>query len=73
MIEIIAALALSFGAGYFVGHENPTVSCLDATLIETNCVELDPPTDPSFGATTSKLIEVVGQYRKCKAACEASK
>ena len=73
MIEIILALALTFGAGFYVGHENPTVSCLNAPLIETNCIELQPPTDPSFGATTSKLIEVVGQYRKCKAACEASK
>ena len=73
MIETILVLVLTFGSGYYVGHEHPTVSCLDAPLIGTNCVELTPPTDPSFGATTSKLIEVVGQYRKCKAACEASK
>ena len=73
MIELALALAVSFLGGYYAGHENPSVNCLDEPLITTNCIAIDPPTDDSFGATTTKLIEVVGQYKKCKAACEASK
>jgi hypothetical protein len=30
---------------------------------------LGPLRDDSFGATTEKLIEVIGIYRECRAAC----
>ena len=73
MIEIILVLAATFGGGFYAGHANPTVSCLNQPLITANCIELQPPVNDTFGATTTSLIEVVGQYRKCKAACEASK
>ena len=73
MIEIIVALAVTFGVGFWTGHENPTVSCLNQPLITANCVELTPPNDESFGATTTSLIDTVTQYRKCKAACTAAK
>ena len=35
------------------------------------CPELTQLNDPSFGATTMKLIEVAGQYRECRAAALA--
>lgn len=34
-----------------------------------SCPRLAPLTDDTFGATTTKLIEVGGQYREC--ACAA--
>lgn len=40
-------------------------------LVVSSCPELAPLTDPSFGATTLKLIEVAGQYRECRAAALA--
>ena len=40
-------------------------------LIEVSCPPLTPLTDPSFGATTLKLIEVAGLYRECRAAALA--
>ena len=36
-----------------------------------NCPELTPLADDSFGATTSKLVEVGTQYRECRAAALA--
>lgn len=36
-----------------------------------SCPELAALTEPSFGATTLKLIEVAGQYRECRAAALA--
>lgn len=35
------------------------------------CPELTPLTDDSFGATTLKLLEVIGIYRECRAAALA--
>ena len=72
MIELTIA-AVVFLGGWWTGHEHPTVSCLNAPLITANCVEIKPPQDDSFGATTTSYIELVGTYRKCKAACEAAK
>jgi len=46
----------------------PTVS----PLVRANCPELVPLTDDSFGATTLKLIEVAGQYYRCRAAALAN-
>ena len=73
MIETVLILVATFGSGFWVGHQNPTVSCLSTPQITENCIELQPPVNDTFGATTTSLIEVVTQYRKCKAACEASK
>jgi len=38
-----------------------------------SCPVLVPPYDNSFEATTLKLVEVVGIYRKCRAAAFANK
>lgn len=37
-------------------------------LITASCPPLTPITDPSFGATTLKLIETAGQYNVCRCA-----
>ena len=37
-------------------------------LVLASCPPLTPLADPSFGATTLKLVEVAGQYRECRAA-----
>jgi hypothetical protein len=33
-----------------------------------SCPDLTPLADPSFGATTLKLAELVGIYHRCRAA-----
>ena len=43
----------------------------DPTLVRVACPPLTPLTDDSFGATTIKLIEVAGQYYKCREAALA--
>lgn len=40
-------------------------------LVKASCPELTPLTDESFGATTSKLVEVALQYRECRTAALA--
>ena len=37
-------------------------------LIEANCPSLTPLVDDTFAATTLKLVEVAGQYNKCREA-----
>ena len=37
-------------------------------LIAISCPQLTPLNDDSFGATTLKLIEVAGQYYRCREA-----
>lgn len=37
-------------------------------LLAASCPPPTPLSDPSFGATTLKLIEVAGQYRECRCA-----
>lgn len=37
-------------------------------LLSASCPPLTPLADPTFGATTLKLIEVAGQYRECRCA-----
>ncbi|MDD4913278.1 MAG: hypothetical protein PHP57_13375 [Sideroxydans sp.] len=63
---------LIFGGGFTLGHETSTVTaeCRSEPLVTTNCVDIAPPTDDSFGATTTSYVSLIGQYRKCKAACE---
>jgi hypothetical protein len=65
---------LLFGGGFYVGHDTSTVvaECRSEPLIVANCVEIEPPADDSFGSTTTSYISLVGQYRKCKAACSTS-
>lgn len=37
-------------------------------LVIASCPELTPLTDPSFGATTLKLISLAGTYNECRCA-----
>ena len=39
-----------------------------SALVVASCPEIAPLSDPSFGATTLKLIEVGQQYRECRLA-----
>lgn len=39
-----------------------------AALVIASCPPIAPQTDPSFGATVQKLVELGTQYRKCRAA-----
>ena len=66
--------ALLFGGGFFTGHSTSTITaeCRSDALVAAECVEIAPPSDDSFGATTSSYVLLVGQYRKCKAACSAT-
>lgn len=41
-------------------------------LVVSNCPPLTPLADDSFGATTNKLIEVVGTYYRCREAALGS-
>jgi hypothetical protein len=41
-------------------------------LVALSCPHLTPLTDDSFGATTLKLIEVAGQYYRCREAALSS-
>jgi hypothetical protein len=42
-----------------------------APLVVASCPELTPLAGDSFGATTIKLLEVVGMYWQCRAAALA--
>jgi len=66
MIEgiLIGVLIGWFGHGQIVTvNPNP--------LVETECVDIQPPQDKTFGATTEALISGVGTYQKCSAASKA--
>ena len=73
MIETILYFVLAFGGGYFAGHKDSTrtvsVECRDSSLITVQCVEIFPPADESFGATTDSYISLIDTYKKCKSAC----
>lgn len=72
---VLIKIIVAFAAGWFTGHENSTVTadCRNEPLIVSECVEIYPPQDDTFGATTTAYINLVGQYRKCKQACEVKK
>ena len=69
MIEIIVVIAF-FAGGYEYGQasvKHPI--CQESALKVTECPEIQPPSDDTFGATTRSYSSLVTQYRKCKAAC----
>ena len=72
MIETVLYFVLAFGGGYFAGHKNSTVTaeCRNIPLITTNCTEIYPPVNDTFGATTESYISLIDTYKKCKSACE---
>jgi len=54
--------------GWF-GHEQVPSSPQPNPLVEAECLDIPPPTDPSFGATTQSMLTCVGTYKRCRAAC----
>jgi len=70
---IIALLlvAVTGYAGYTIGKHDSVVYTKVNPIITANCIEPVPPSNKSFGATTSQYIATVTQYRKCIAACTA--
>ena len=49
-----------------------TSSLQPSPLVVSNCPDLTPLDDDSFGATKIKLVEVAGIYYKCRAAALGS-
>lgn len=67
------AVVFATGSLFLVGCASLTKPSVPVVspLLTANCPELVPLSDDSFGATTLKLIEVAGQYYKCRAAALA--
>ena len=74
METLILYIAIALG-GYFVGNKNSTITveCKSEPLIITQCAEIRPPKDDSFGATTSSYMHLIDTYNKCRTACVAAK
>jgi hypothetical protein len=70
-MEILLYIVLAFG-GYYIGKQDSviTTECRKEALIITNCTEIYPPKDDSFGETTQSYISLIDQYKKCKSACD---
>lgn len=68
-MEILLYVMIVFAAGVYTGYDNRTVTFRNDPIITTSCVDLVPPADDSFGATTISLVEAVTANKKCKAAC----
>lgn len=62
MTRIAALIATCLVLTGCPGRLNP-----DA-LVTASCPPLTPLADPTFGATTLKLLEVAGQYNVCRCA-----
>lgn len=69
METMILIAVLSFGGGWWYGSEDITVDCKPNPLITAECIEIEPPSDKSFGAAMNGYSSLVTTYRKCKAAC----
>ena len=67
-MEIILALALGFGGGWYFKAPS-ALDCKDSALVTVSCPEPTPLTDPTFGGFVLKTQELGGQYRECRAAC----
>lgn len=69
---LVKSLCIVSAVTILQGCQPLTRPSQDRSLIPLSCPPLVPLTDDSFGATTLKLIEVAGQYHKCRAAALAS-
>jgi hypothetical protein len=67
-MEILLAIALGFGGGWFF-HQPSPIDCTNSALVITSCPEPTPITDASFGGHINKLQEIGASYRECRAAC----
>jgi len=69
MIEMLVVLAFAWG-GYEYGKAEAPACPQQSPLVVSECPEIQPPTDDTFGATTRAYSSLVTQYRKCKTACQ---
>jgi hypothetical protein len=67
-MEIILALAIGFGGGWFM-HKPSQLDCRNDALITVSCPELTPITDSTFGGHIIKLQAVGSTYMECRSAC----
>lgn len=67
-MEILLALALGFGGGWYL-HDPSPIDCKNDALIISSCPPLTRLDDPSFGGFVLKLQEVAGQYNECRTSC----
>lgn len=67
LFTVIAAILLTGCAGL----TKPSPANGPSPLVVSNCPELAPLLDDSFGATVLKLVEIANQYRDCRAAALA--
>lgn len=61
-------LIISLNAIALTGCALLTKPSTVAPLVVANCPKLTPLSEDTFGATTSKLVEVAGIYYQCRAA-----
>ena len=68
-MEIIVVIAFFLG-GYEYGQASVIIPvCPIASQIALECMDIQPPSDDSFGSTTRSYSSLITQYRKCKTAC----
>lgn len=73
MIELLLIAAISGWLGWSLNTPDAPKPCTPNPLIVEHCtVPLSnfAPVDCSFGETTTSLILLAGQYRKCRAAVD---
>lgn len=66
---MIEGIVLGILIGWF-GH-GQIVTVKPNPLVETECVEIQPPQDNTFGSTTESLLSCVGTYKRCQTAAKA--
>lgn len=64
-IVTTVVLTQTTGCAWLTRHLTPPGP---SPLVVASCPKLTPLLDPSFGATTEKLVEVAGIYYECRAA-----
>lgn len=67
-MEILLAIALGFGGGWYA-HKPDPIDCKDDALIIASCPPLTRLEDATFGGHVIKLQEIASQYRACRTAC----
>ena len=68
MMEILLALVIGFGGGWYVHNPSP-IDCTNDALIVASCPPLTPLDDLTFGGHILKLQDMAGTYNECRKAC----
>jgi hypothetical protein len=68
MMELLLALLIGFGGGWFLTPAK-AADCRDEALVIASCPPPTELTDTSFGGHILKVQEQGAQYRECRAAC----